>query len=189
MHRALILTLLLLPVGACASTQARAPVEAVALDVPPVPPRIIATVPLPEPPAIPLVEELPASAPAVTPPRARPTPPRERGEPKPEVKPELQAEPDPVVPVPPPAPVPPLRTSSFANGPEADRLIKEILTRANQLLDGVDRNVLSDDGKANYDSAKDSIRRAQEALKGSNWVLARGMAESAENIAKRLGGR
>jgi hypothetical protein len=76
-----------------------------------------------------------------------------------------------------------LRTGSSA-GPEADRQIKEILARANQLLDVVDRNVLSDDGKANYDSAKDSIRRAHEALKGSNWVLARGMAESAENIAR-----
>ena len=188
MHRALILTLLLLPAGGCASTQARAPVEPVTLDVPPVPPRVIDTVPLPEPPAIPLVEELPESVPVVTPPRTRPSPPRERGEPQPEVKPELQADPDPVVPVPPPAPVPPLRTGSSA-GPEADRQIKEILARAGQLLDGVDRNVLNDDGKANYDSAKDSIRRAQEALKGSNWVLARGMAESAENIAKRLGGR
>ena len=188
MHRALILTLLLLPVGACASTQARAPVESVPLDVPPVPPRVIATVPLPEPPAIPLVEELPPPTPAAAPPRARPAPPRDRGEPKPEVKPELPSEPDPVVQGPQPAPVPPLRTGSSV-GPEADRQIKEILARANQLLDVVDRNVLSDDGKANYDSAKDSIRRAHEALKGSNWVLARGMAESAENIARRLGGR
>jgi hypothetical protein len=186
MYRALILTLVLLPVGACASAQARAPVEPVALEVPPVPPRVIDTVPLPEPTAIPLVEELPASAPPATPPRARTPATRERGEPKPEAKPE-PPDPDPVVQGPPPQPVPPLRTGS--NGPEAERQILDILARANQLLDGVDRGVLSEDGKANYDSAKDSIQRAREAIRGSNWVLASRMAERAENIAKRLGGR
>lgn len=187
MYRALILTLLLLPAGACASTQARAPMEPVALDVPPVPPRAIDTVLLPEPTTIPLVEELPASTPAATPPRARPAA-RERGESKPEAKPDPPADPDPVV-QPSPAPVPPLRTGSSANGPEAERQIKEILSRANLLLDGVDRNVLNEDGRANYDSAKDSIVRALDAMRGYNWVLARSIAERAENIAKRLGGR
>jgi hypothetical protein len=185
MYRALILSAVLLPAAACAAAQAKAPVGPVALDMAPVPPRVIDPAPLPEPAMIPLIEELPLPPATPAPPKPRPQP-RERVEAKPEAKPE-PAEPDPVIP--PPALVPPLRTGTSANGPEADRQIKEILGRANRLLEGVDRNSLSEDGKANFDSAKDSINRAEEALRASNWVLARSVADRAENIAKRLGGR
>jgi hypothetical protein len=184
--RALLLSVLLLPAAACASAQAKPALDPVALEVPPAPPRVIDAVPLPPPTTITPVEELPASAPAPAPakPRAQP---RDRVEAKPEAKPEVPAEPDPGTP--PPAPVPPLRTGTSANGPEADKQIREIIGRANRLLEGVDRNALSDDGKANYDQAKDSVNRAEAALRVSNFVLARQVAERAENIAKRLTGR
>ncbi len=48
---------------------------------------------------------------------------------------------------------------------------------------------LSDDRKATYESAKDSIARAEEALKTSNMVLARPLAERAETYAKLVSGR
>jgi hypothetical protein len=187
MYRALILTVLLLPAAACAAAQAKPSTEPVALEVPPVPPRAIDSVPLPPPTSVAPVEPLPASAPAPAPPKPR-VPPRDRAEAKPEAKPEVPVEPDPAT-TPPPAPVPPLRTGTSANGPEADRQIREIIGRANRLLEGVDRTTLSEDRKANYESAKDSIDRAEEALRASNFVLARSAADRAENIAKRLTGR
>ena len=48
---------------------------------------------------------------------------------------------------------------------------------------------LGDDRKATYDSAKDSILRAEDALKASNMVLARSLAERAETFAKLVSGR
>ena len=46
MHRVRsLIVLLLLPAAACASAQAKAPVESVSLDVPVVPPRVIDPVP------------------------------------------------------------------------------------------------------------------------------------------------
>ena len=183
MYRALIVLALLLPVGACASAQAKAPLESVSLEVPPVPPRVIDPPPI-EPPAIPLVEDLAApTASSPTPPKPRPQA-RDlsRTEPKAEVKPET---PDPE-PVPPPPPVGPLRTGTSANGPEAERQIRETLGRAKRLLETVDLRGLSEDRKAAYDSAKDSMTRADEALKANNVVLARSLAERAENFAKLL---
>jgi hypothetical protein len=188
MHRALLLTVLLLPAAGCASAQAKPATEPAALEVPPVPPRLIDSVPLPPPTSTAPVEQLPASTPPPVTQKPRP-PARDRTEAKPDAKPDVPAEPDPASAPPPPAPVPPLRTGASANGPEADRQIREIINRANRLLEGVARTSLSEDRKANYDSAKDSIDRAEEALRASNFVLARSAAERAENIAKRLTGR
>ena len=174
--------MLLLPATACASAQAKAPVEIVSLDVPAVPPRVIDPVPIEAPPVLP-VDDLTTPAPAPTPARPKPRPDANRTEPKAEVKPE--PDPDPVA-VPPPAPVAPLRTGTSATGPEGERQVRDILNRAKTLLDSVDLKGLSDDRRANFDSAKDSIMRAEEAIKASNWVLARQVAERAENIAKLL---
>ena len=46
MHRRLLIVAMLLPLAACASAQAKAPVEIVSLDVPAVPPRVIEPVPI-----------------------------------------------------------------------------------------------------------------------------------------------
>jgi outer membrane biosynthesis protein TonB len=185
MYRALLVVAVLLPVGACASAQAKAPVEPVALEVPPVPPRVIDPAPV-EPPPIPPVADLTVPTPAPTP--AKPRPPvrdTTRTEPKTEAKPETP-EPEPVSQ---PAPVAPLRTGTSANGPEAERQIRDTLSRASKLLETVDPRGLSGDRKAAYDGAKDSITRADEALKASNVVLARSLAERAEKLAQLLTGR
>ena len=185
MYRALLIAALLTPAVACASAQAKAPIEQVSLEVPVAPPRMVDPVPIESPPIQPVDD--PATYTPASPVTAKP---RAQGrdtnrvEPKPEVKPELP-EPEPV-PQPPPAPVPPLRTGTSATGAEAERQVKEILQRARQMLDGVDTRGLSEDRMANYESAKDSITRAEAAIKASNWVLARQVAERAENIAKLL---
>ena len=186
MYRALLIAALLLPAVACASAQAKAPIEPVSLEVPVAPPRMVEPVPI-EPPPIPPVEDPATYAPAspvtaeararraaTTTARSRsrrsspscPSPNRCRNRRR--------------------RPVPPLRTGTSATGAEAERQIKEIIQRARQMLDGVDTRGLSDDRMANYESAKDSITRAEAAIKASNWVLARQVAERAENIAKLL---
>ena len=187
MIRALPLLAMLVPLCACASAQARAPVESVALEVPPVPPRQIHPAPV-DLPTIPLVEDLLMPPPSPAPAKPRP-PVREttRTEPRAETKPEV-VEPEPI-PVPPPPPVAPLRTVTAANGPETERQIREVLDRATRLLETVDLRGMSDDRRAAFESAKDSITRAQEALKAFNVVLARSLAERAENFAKLLVGR
>jgi hypothetical protein len=120
---------------------------------------------------------------------ARPRPPRDssRTEPKGDSRPDTP-EPEPAA-QPAPTPVAPLRTNSAAAGPEAERQIRDTINRANRLLETVDARSLSDDRKATYDSAKDSILRAEEALKTSNMVLARSLAERAETFAKLVSGR
>ena len=187
MYRAFLIVALLLPVGACASAQAKTQLESVALDVPQVPPRVIDPAPV-EPPPIPLVEDLPPPTPSAAAP-ARPRPPRDasRVEPKPDPRVDTP-EPEPTPP-PAPTPVAPLRTGPVPNGPEAERQIRDTLNRATKLLETVDARVLSNDSKATYDSARDSIVRAEEALKALNMVLARSLADRAETYAKLVSGR
>ena len=180
----------LLPAAACASAQAKAkvPVEPAALEVPPVPPRVIEPLPSAELP-LPPVENLP-TAEAPPPVRTRPQS-RERGTepPKPEAKPaETPAEPA-ATPAPAGSPVPPLRTPGAADGPEAERQVRDIIGRANKILETVDYGALSQDRRANYDGAKNFIKQAEENLKISNWVLAKSLAERAESLAKLLAGR
>jgi hypothetical protein len=141
-----------------------------------------------EPPPIPLVEELELAPSPPVPPKPR-TPARDtvRSEPKTEPKPDVQ-ESDPAPP-PLPSPVAPLRTQASAIGPEADRQIREMLDRANRLLETVDLRGMSEDRRAAFDGAKDSITRAYDALKAFNVVLARSLAERAENFARLLTGR
>jgi len=186
MHRALVLFMLTVPAGACASAQAKAVVEPVSLDVPAAPPRVVEPVAI-DPPPPPAVEEPPhaPAAPVTTRPRAQQ--PRDRtGDPRPDPKPD--PEPDPVVPVAPP--VPPLRTGPpSANTDETRRQISDTILRARQLLDPMDTTRLSGDRMANYESAKDSILRAEAALKLPNLVLAKQLAEKAENIARQLSSR
>jgi len=186
MYRALLIVVLTLPAAACASAQAKTPIEPVSLEVPTVPPRVVETVVIDPPPAPPVEEPVQAPAPA-TAPKTRPAA-RDRAETRPEPKPE--PEPDPATQQPVAPPVPPLRTGTgtgteTASTDEAKR-IAEILQNARKLLDGVDTRGMSDDRLGNYESAKDSLLRAETALKASNLVLARQHATRAENIAKLL---
>ncbi len=190
MYRAFVVAALTLPAAACASAQARTPIEPVSLDVPVVPPRVVETVVI-APPPLPPVEE-PAQTP--TPPPATRTRPANRdanrGEARPDPKPDpAEPEPEPVTtPVAPP--VPPLRTGTqSASTDETKRQIMDIVQRARQMLDGVDTRTMSEDRLGNYESARDSLLRAEAALKVPNLVLARQHAVRAENIAKLLSGR
>ena len=186
MYRAIVVAVLTIPAAACASAQARTPIEPVSLDVPVVPPRLVETVVIDLPPAPPVEEPAQAPAPAPT---TRVRPPRDanRGETRPDPKPEPVEEPaaTPVTP-----PVPPLRTGTPSSSTdEAKRQIMDIVQRARQLLDGMDTRGMSDDRLGNYESAKDSLLRAEAALKVPNLVLARQHAVRAESIAKLLSGR
>ena len=180
-QKLLLLVLLGASLAGCASTRAQVVEDQPALVVPPVPPRSI------EPPR---VVEPPPAEPAVEPP---PTPtttfkpanrsPRQNAE-KQESKPP-DVPPDTTVPAN-PSPVPPLRTATTPSGPEAARQIRDILERATNVLAKVDYQKLSDDRKANYNSAKNYMQQADEALKKDDLTLARSFADRAENIAKVL---
>jgi len=184
MSRATLLLAILLPAAGCASAQAKAPVEPVALEVPSVPPRVIEPVTIAEPPPPPRVDPTMTPAAPTPPPRPRP---RAGDTAKPDPKPEVRT--DPVEEVPTPPPVAPLRTGAQSNGPEVERQIKDTLSRNKTLLEGIDARSLSDDRRAALESATNSIERAQEALKAGNVVLARSLADSVDRIAKLLVGR
>jgi hypothetical protein len=166
----------------CANKVVQAVEDHPALAVPPVPPRAIEPAPLPEaPPAEPVVEPPPPPATTTKPARSRPatekpaTPPVE-----PPVDTSAAAAP------PSPPPVPPLRTATTPSGPEAQKQVRDILERAATILAKVDYQKLSDDRRANYNSAKNYMQQADEALKKEDVTLARSFADRAENIAKQL---
>jgi outer membrane biosynthesis protein TonB len=186
MKRALLLVLLVMPVAACASAQAKTPVEKPALDVPPVPPRIVEPLPpdvvaQPEP-----VAELPA--PPVPPPRRQPArESKETAKPEPP-KPEPAPVDQPAAPAPTAPMVPPLR----APGPpaaDATRQVREIIDRAWKTLESIDYARLTSARQAQYDNAKQLLLQADDSLKTSNYDLAKNVADKAERIAKELQGR
>jgi outer membrane biosynthesis protein TonB len=169
----------------CASGRAQTVEDRPTLVVPPVPPRSIEPPRPAEPPAIEPVPEIP---PATTPP-AKPKPPANRNttEPKPVPQPTQEPIPDSGTGVTPnPPPVQPLRTPTTPSGPDATRQIREILQRAEAMLAKVDYQRLSEDRRANYNTAKNWMAQADEALKKEDLTLARSFAERAENIAKQL---
>ena len=169
--------------SACATTQAKTVVDRPALEVPPVPPRVIE--PAPEP------REAPAPVPELPPAPANPRPrPPQRDTAKPDPKPEIPpVEPQPTTAPPAQPTVPPLRTGSSPDGAEATRIITEIRNRAKKLLDDTDYQKLTREQQAQYDNAKRFIDEADEALKAKNFEFARGVAEKAERLARELQGR
>ena len=189
MKRLLALALAGAALASCSTTQARVPVEVPALDVPPVPPRLIEPAPPPPPPP-PIMEpvgDLPPVSPTTN--RPRPQPPRDAS------KPEVKTEPPPVEAAAPPAApaatpaVPPLRTPNTPDGNEAARQIRELNDRARALLNSTDYQALSDDRKAVYNDAKRIVTLAEDAMKAANFVFARNLAEKAEKLARELQGR
>jgi hypothetical protein len=191
MKRALLL-LIVLPAAACASASAKAKAPEVRppLSVPPPPPRVIEPLPSTEAPSLEPVADLPAP-PTPPAPRPRQQAPRDQAkvEPKPENnKPESPPE-TATATTPAAAPVPPLRTGSTADGPEAVKQVRDVMDRANRMLLSIDYRNLGNERKANYDSAKNFIKQAEEALKTGNSVFAKSLADNAERIAKELGGK
>ena len=148
--------------GACASAQAKSPADRPALEVPPVPPRVIEAKPLEARPPEP-VEPLPPVA--QLPPRPRPAP-RETAkvEPKPQEPPHSADQP--VASVAPPAPpLPQLRTPGTVDGPEAMRQVTEIIARARRGLNSIHYGMLSVERRNQYDSAKLMVAESENALK------------------------
>jgi hypothetical protein len=175
--------------AACATTRAQAPTQRPALEVPPVPPRVIEPVLPPEQATLEPIGELP-SPPSTNPPRPRPNPQREAGrEAKSEAKPPEPAPPETTAPPPPqPAPVGPLRTSRTVDGAKTEQQIRDILRRANGLLGKVNFNGLTEDRKKVYNEAKQFMDGAETAIKEEKFELALELAEKAETLAKGLQG-
>lgn len=175
--------------AACATTRAQAPTQRPALDVPPVPPRVIEPVLPPEPTTLEPIGELP-TAPSTNPPRPRPNPQRETSrEAKSDAKPPEPAQPETTPPpAPQPAPVGPLRTSRTADGAKAEQQIRDILRRAIGLLGKVNFQGLTDDRKKVYNEAKQFVDGAETAIKEEKFELALELAEKAETMARGLQG-
>jgi hypothetical protein len=186
MNKKLIAALLLMTpfATACQTTRAQTPIERPALDVPPVPPRVIE----PPPPEIPTpdpVGDLPPQP--ANPPRSRPQPrDTQREASKPDPKPEAPPVEPPAAPPQPATPVPPLRTPATTDTAQAEREIREVLGRSGGLLNRVDYGQLSNERKKAYDQAKLFIEQAETALKESKFEFARELAGKAETLAKEL---
>ncbi len=167
--------------GACATGRAQAIEDKPTLAVPPVPARTIEPQPVAE---LPRVEPIPESNPVATaPPKPRPAPRNTETRPA-DPKPEATTES--VAAAPPPAPVAALRAPTAPSGPDALRLIRETLQRADGILAKVDYQKLTADRRASYDSAKNYMQQADEKIKQEDLMLARAYADRAEEIAKRL---
>jgi outer membrane biosynthesis protein TonB len=185
-RRSLVVAALAALASACATTQARVatPVEPPQpLMVPAAPPRIIVPT---DPTPAPTPEEAPAPA---TP--ARPRPPRP-----------AQPRPDPrVEPPPKPADVPadaaakpngqepaaaPTPTLEMQPGDRGDAGVRQQLGKAADDLQKVNYVGLSNDLKAQYDTAKRFITLGEQALKEQNLIFAATLADKAAAIATLL---
>jgi hypothetical protein len=176
--------------SACASAQAKGPADRPTLEVPPPPPRTIEPMPQAESPGPEPVGELPPASPA-TPSRPRPNATREappRTESKPPEPPPAETTP----PAAPPAPIPPapqLRTPGSAEGPEAARQVRDMIEGARKALNSINYQKLNDAQRGQYNNAKLMLAQAEEQVKGSNFDIARKLAEKASSIATELPGR
>jgi hypothetical protein len=188
MNRAVILLAVAVCTSGCMAARAQAPVERPALDVPPVPPRIIEPAPPPQAaypdPVPPLPPEDPQPVPASPPRPAAASGAAAKETQKTEVKPEAAA-PEPVADAPPP-PVVALRTPATANAAVAQRQIEETLHRAQKSLDSVDYQRLTELRKKAYNEAKDFISESEAHLKNSNLEVAKELADKAEKYATVL---
>lgn len=181
--RSTALVLLAAAASACATARAAAPREVPALDVPMPPPRVIVPLPPPEPPPVEPVADLPGnSAPSPT----RPRPQRQPDTAKPEAKPEEKTETPPNAVAP---PVPQLRMPDAGNATQVSQQIRDIVARTRATLDNIDYRTLTPPRQKAYDDAKLFLTQAEEALKTSNLVVAKELADKAERLAKELQGR
>ena len=174
--------MLLAAVG-CAKPQTRTQPEPPPLDVPTVPPRIIAAAEVEDPEPDVARDEAP---PAPTrPPRVPAKPPAAKEPPKPEpVRTDVPAAPE-AAPEARPSP-PQLRTPQTVSDPQMERKVRDVLQRAGGLLNAVHYGGLRAETKVQYDTAKRFMAQADEALKEKNYVFAVYLADKAETIAKAL---
>lgn len=184
--RSVVSLVLVVAATACARPQpAVTPDSPPPLEVPVVPPRVLA--PLPEPAPPPAEQE-------AEPRPARPARPASRPETdrpaKPETTPETPVEtpPEPAA-KPPEAPPAVLQTPQTVDDGEAARRVREVLGRAERDLGRVNRAGLGPDARAQFDTARRFIDQAEGALKARNYVFATYLADKAETLARGLQGR
>lgn len=172
----------------CATRRPTSAPSQVALDVPPPPPRVIATAPEPMTPTE-----------ATTVNRPAPTNRASRGG-RPPARPDMARAAEPVADsgTPPPAesvaPVdaapassaPLLRTMQPADESQAERRTREVLSRASGLLARVNVSTLSQQARQQHDTARRFVAQAEQALLERNFVFATYLSEKAEALAKGL---
>jgi hypothetical protein len=175
--RTVWLSVAIAALSACTKTHAKTPAPIAGLDTPAPPARVIVPVDLPdstEPPA-------PAAQAPAPPPRTRETP-APRPSPPPATAPVVAAPQGPEQPTPAAPPV--LQTTT--NPVQAAQRARTLIANAQRDLDRVNPAQLTTNARAQYDTAKGFIRQAEEALKVSNVVLARELADKAAALASQL---
>jgi hypothetical protein len=183
----------LLTAAGCASTSAKARTDPAPLTIPEPPPRLIE--PLPEVAAMPVPEPErrdPVPPAPRLPPRQRDTGQATRSDPKPVDPAAKPLDPVPVTEAPlPPAPErrAELRTPETANEQTAAREVQETIDRASRTLGRIDYKTLAKDGQEQYNTAKNFIDQAKQALEARNYIHAKFSADKADTIAKGLTGR
>jgi hypothetical protein len=178
--------------SACATSRAATPVERPALEVPPVPPRIVEPAPPPEASFPEPVGELPPEKPAASTTRAKPPvsrdPARDTQKP-PEAKPAETPAPVEPPPAPPQNTGTQIRTPATADTAAAEKVVRDTIFRARERLKNIDYQRLTGGAQKAYNEAKDFIDRAEVAVKASNLDLAKGLASQAEKLANELPSR
>jgi len=146
-----------------------------ALEMPLPPGRLIIPSPIPEPKAEPTPTPVPP--PPVRPPAPTPTPrPAERSTPPPAATPTPEPTPQPNAPA--------LQTTSDVNGIEQKAQAQ--LASARRDLDKINYKALGSDAKVQYDTARQYIGQAEDALKLRNYVFASQLADKAAVLASLL---
>jgi hypothetical protein len=160
----------------CTKSHAKTPPTYAGLETPAPPDRVVTPVTLPEP-----AEPTPTPAAPVQPP-----PPRPRESPPPRSAPVTPAPSSPPAgPEQPPAPPPVLQTTT--NPAQVAQRARALIASAQRDLDRIKPAQLTPNALAQYDSARGFIRQAEDALKASNVVLARDLADKAAALASQLG--
>src|SRR5688572_21759896 len=184
----LLVALSTVAASGCITARAQSPADRPALEVPMPPSRTIPQVPAPEPSPMPEpVEDLPSANKPTSPVRNnRPTASRDKDKEvaKPDPKPETT--PPPVDPVPEKPQAPPLRMPQTGDSGAVARQVTDIVERTRRTLTGIDYGRLNSDRKKAYDDAKLFAQQAEDALKLSNVVFAKELADKAERLAKEL---
>jgi hypothetical protein len=148
----------------------------------PAPPARIIVPPDPTPP--PRVEETPAPASPVRPRPTRPaTPTRQDPKAEPAARAEPEAKPGNGQETPSVTPAP---TLEMPPGDRGDGAVRHQLTKAQDDLKRVDYAALSNDLKAQYETAKRFITLGEQALREQNLIFAATLAEKAGAIATLL---
>ena len=192
---AFVLVLGALAASGCSRTTAKASPDNPPLDMPAPPPREVEPIDTEAPAPVPLPQEPARTAPRTTPKTTPREPPRENRAEPPRTEPPKPEPAAPAPPVEPPKPEEPsrppttLQTIPPGAEPEVERSIQATLQRANTDLNRVDYRTLNADAKTQYDTAKNIIRQANEAIRAKNLLYAKNLADKAAALAAQLAGR